>query len=98
MSLPLVYRREVQNEIDDAYQEYESQQPGLGNRFIAAIRQLLKRIEENPQLYGVHYKDVQADKSRRFPFGVYYRIEPARVLVLAVRHGHRNPRDWKSRV
>jgi hypothetical protein len=34
---------------------------------------------------------------RRFPFSVVYRVEPQRVLIVAVAHAHRRPGYWKSR-
>ena len=34
---------------------------------------------------------------RRFPFSVIYRIEPHRILIVAVAHGHRRPGYWRSR-
>jgi plasmid stabilization system protein ParE len=34
---------------------------------------------------------------RRYPFGVVYRIEPTRILIVAVAHGHRRPGYWRDR-
>jgi len=34
---------------------------------------------------------------RRFPFGIYYRIEQSHIVVLAVLHGSRHPRRWRER-
>ena len=35
---------------------------------------------------------------RRFPFSVVYRVEAARVVIVAVAHGRRRPGYWKSRL
>lgn len=40
---------------------------------------------------------IPADLLRRYPFGVVYRIEPARILIIAVAHGHRRPGYWRGR-
>jgi toxin ParE1/3/4 len=35
---------------------------------------------------------------RRYPFGVVYRIERTRILIVAVAHGHRRPAYWRDRM
>ncbi len=97
MSLPLAYRPEVREEIDAAYTWYEQRRAGLGEKFLTAVRDVLDRIQQNPEMYGVAYRDVRGVPLRRFPYVVYYRVEATRLLVLAVQHGRRDPRDWQSR-
>jgi len=97
MTIPLAYRLKARDDIDRAYAHYKQQKPGLGERFLNALRDVLDRIADNAELYGVVYQDVRAATLRRFPYVVYYRIEPARVLVLAVQHGRGHSRQWGSR-
>jgi len=33
----------------------------------------------------------------RFPFGIYFRVERSQLVILAVIHGSRHPRRWRSR-
>jgi plasmid stabilization system protein ParE len=35
---------------------------------------------------------------RRFPYSVYYVVEPSQIVVLAIFHGRRDPKQWRSRV
>jgi hypothetical protein len=35
---------------------------------------------------------------RRFPYVLIYRIEPKRVLIVAVAHQHQEPGYWTKRV
>lgn len=49
MNLPLVYRPEVQNEIDVAHAWYEERRAGLGKELLAELRVLLDRIQQNPE-------------------------------------------------
>jgi plasmid stabilization system protein ParE len=97
MSLPLEYRPEVRDDVDTAYARYEGLRAGLGDEFLKALRDQLDRIEANPALYGVLFQDVRAARLRRFPYVVYYRLEPSRIFVLAVQHGGGNPQTWQSR-
>jgi plasmid stabilization system protein ParE len=97
MSLPVVFRREAQDEMDEAYGWYERQRAGLGEEFLAAAQDVLDRIQENPESYALVYRDVRRGLTRRFPYAVYYQVQPERIIVLGVYHGRRNPRGWQER-
>ena len=60
MTAPLAYRLDVPDEIDRAYLWYEKKQPGLGNEFLAEVREYLERIRQNPESYGLLYHKVRA--------------------------------------
>ena|SRR6266478_8093821 len=98
MSLPLEYHASVTDDIDAAFAWYEEQREGLGDDFLARLRELLDSIQENPYLYGVIHGDVRSACLRRFPYVVYYRPEAERTVILAVLHGRRHPRRWQSRM
>ena len=55
------------------------------------------RISATPEIYATVYREVRKAQVRRFPYSVYYRLRPDRVVVLAVFHNKRNPNIWKSR-
>jgi plasmid stabilization system protein ParE len=97
MTLPLVLRKEAEADLKSARQWYENQREGLGDEFIDAIDAVLSRVEAMPELFAVALKGVRRVKARRFPYVVYYRIQPHRVEVLAVLHGKRNPKVWQDR-
>jgi len=98
MTLPVAYLSEAQDDIDAAHTAYEGRSAGLGDRFLDAIREVIGRIEANPALYGVIYKDVRAAPLHRFPHVVYYRVLSDKILVLAVQHGGRRSRFWRGRI
>lgn len=97
MSLPLVFQAGVRDEIDEAYGWYEAQRSGLGEDFLTAVREVLDRIERDPEIHAPAYRGVRHGRLTRFPYAVYYRLEPDRIVVIAVHHGRRNPEDWRSR-
>lgn len=97
MSLPLVFQAGVRDEIDVAYVWYERQRQGLGEEFLTAVQSVLDQVERNPELHAPMYENVRHTRVKRFPYAVYYRIEPNRIAVIAVHHSKRDPRDWQSR-
>jgi plasmid stabilization system protein ParE len=97
MSLPFVYRAEVRDEIDQAFARYDRQRQGLGEEFLTALQRQLELIGQNPEMYAEFYRRVRGAPMRRFPYVVYYRIQTDRIEVIAVQHGSRHPRRWRSR-
>lgn len=97
MSLPLVFQAGVRDEIDEAYAWYEEQRQGLGEGFLAAIRVVLDQIESAPEIDASIYRAVRRGRLKRFPYAVYYRVQPDRIAVIAVQHNKRNPKTWQSR-
>ena len=95
--LPVIFHSEVRAEIDQAYAWYEEKSTWLGDEFLTNVRSLLERIQERPEVHRVIYRNVRAALVRRFPYVVYYRVEQHQIVVLAIQHGRRNPRDWQAR-
>jgi plasmid stabilization system protein ParE len=51
-----------------------------------------------PHVHAEIYKGVRRSATRRFPYGVYYRLTGESVTVIAVMHSRRDPRRWQERV
>lgn len=98
MSLPVILRAQAESDIQNIYDEMELAQEGLGIRFVGRVRELLKRIESMPTLYGLIWEDVRAARIKKFRHLVYYVVFDDHVEVLAVMHGSRDATAWKARV
>jgi plasmid stabilization system protein ParE len=96
MSLPVVLLPEAQAEFDEAVDWYE-QRVRRGAEFIDWVQEVLDRIAALPQIHQVVYQDIRRAVVRRFPYSVMYRVEPGRVLVIAVFHSRRDPSIWQAR-
>lgn len=94
----LVAESEVEQDIEAAFDWYEDQQPGLGVEFLEELRHSYDRIATGPRHYSKLIAGFRRALLRRFPFGVYFVVEPDRVVVLAVLHLARDPRIWQQRV
>lgn len=75
MSLTIYVRPEAETDIEEAAIWYEKQRPGLGDEFLDELRSVFKSISENPAIYPVVHRSTRRALIRRFPFGVYFRIE-----------------------
>jgi plasmid stabilization system protein ParE len=98
MNFPLVFHRDVQGEVDEAYRWYEQQRTGLGDDFLAAVDAVLHRLQTMPQVHAPIYAEVRRTLLTRFPYAAFYRIHSDRVEVIAVQHTRRDPHSWQVRV
>jgi toxin ParE1/3/4 len=94
MSLPIVFRRGVGRDLAAAYQWYEQQIAGLGERFLVEVNASFDAIEQFPGMFAPLYADVRRLLVSRFPYAVFYRVEPHRIVILAVLHTARDPEIW----
>jgi plasmid stabilization system protein ParE len=97
MKRSLVVRRIAQREFDEAADWYDRQRTGLGTEFIDEIQRVFDSIMKNPLRFGVVQQDFREALANRFPYAVYYRVEPQRVVIMAVLHTSRDPAIWQER-
>jgi plasmid stabilization system protein ParE len=94
MALPAVYRRKLGRDLAAGFAYYEGKTEGLGGKFLAAVDSAFDAIERYPEMFARVHGEVRRAILSRFPYAVFYRVEPKRVVVLAVLHTARDPRLW----
>jgi len=94
----VVVRPAAAADIEDAYEWYESQQPGLGDEFLAALRTTRDRVLEHPEAYPVLHRNTRrALIPQRFPYALFYRLYDDTIVIVACMHAKRDPRRWQHR-
>jgi plasmid stabilization system protein ParE len=76
---------------------YETQREGLGLEFAERLNDAIDRISRFPesgQIVGPGRRRVLLSK---FPYGVYYRCEEARTLIVGIIHLNRHASAWRRR-
>ena len=94
MPLPLVYRRGVGRDLADAFTYYEEQVEGLGEKFLGAVDSTFDAVERYPEMFAKVHGEVRRAIMSEFPYAVFYRLEPRRVVVFRVLHTARDPKAW----
>lgn len=97
MTLEVRLRPEAERDLSEAARWYEDQRLDLGRQFLDEVRAAFSSIAESPLRYPVVHRKTRRVLIHRFPFGAYYRVEKETLVVIAVMHGSRDPRTWKSR-
>lgn len=96
--MPVVFTQAARTELIDAQDWYEAEAPGLGRRFRAEIDSAVQRMAENPRQFPIVFKTLRRARTKRFPYALFFLIEPDSLLVVACFHSSRDPRHWQKRV
>lgn len=97
MTPPLSLRATARAEVQEAFDWYERQRPGLGSRFLSAVRETLAAVEQFPLRYPKVRGQVRRARLRGFPYSILYLAEPEETVVIACFQGRRDPRRWHFR-
>ena len=94
----VIVRPAAAADIEEAYAWYESQRPGLGEEFLAALQETREHIVAHPEAFAIVHRDTRrALVQSRFPYVLFYRIYGDNIVVVACMHAKRDPRHWQSR-
>lgn len=97
MSRPIVFRRIALSEFDEAVAWYEGERAGLGLEFKSEIDATLALIARQPGLFRPVRGPIRRAVVRRFPYTLHFLDEPERIVVLAVFHASRDPKELGRR-
>jgi toxin ParE1/3/4 len=97
MTLPIVFRRIAQIELDEAVSWYENKQVGVGREMRIEIEKHLEQIAKQPQRFRRIRRDVRRAVLRRFPYSIYFLHETDSIIVLAIFHARKAPQILEDR-
>lgn len=89
----------AKEDIHEAERWYNKQSPGLGKKFTAEVRESVRFIRQNPTACNIRYDKVRTVVLKVFPFMIHYTINEASksVVISAVLHTSRDPKEWENR-
>lgn len=76
---------------------YTEAQPGLGERFAAAVEEATARAVGFPLSGSPSPAKTRRIIVKGFPFSIFYRSESDEIVIFAVAHHARRPFYWQSR-
>jgi plasmid stabilization system protein ParE len=76
----------------------EGSEDAAGN-FARAVRDGLDAIRQRPAAWPLWQgSEVRCKVLRRFPYSIFYLVEPDAVVIVAIAHHRRRPGYWKQRL
>lgn len=101
MKWTVVARPQAKNDVLEAADWYDRQQPGLGDEFIEEVVTVFDALVVNPLQYCRRHpiKNVRWRYPKRFPYRVIYEVieEERLVVIAAVTHAARHDSVWRQR-
>lgn len=98
MPLLVTFRRAAQQDVQEAFNWYEDERPGLGHEFLQEIDRALDRVLRQPDLSRVIHRNARKIRLERFPYWVIYVMAPKKIRIISVFHCSRNPSIWQRRL
>ncbi|MBI3321644.1 MAG: type II toxin-antitoxin system RelE/ParE family toxin [Candidatus Omnitrophica bacterium] len=98
MTRNLEYLQEALEEAEEATRWYAERSPTTAAAFTNELDVAAAAVEQAPQAWPPYDHGTRRFLLRRFPYFLVYRIEPTRVVIVAVAHAHRRPGYWKDRL
>ncbi|MFN2513222.1 MAG: type II toxin-antitoxin system RelE/ParE family toxin [Pyrinomonadaceae bacterium] len=89
---------EADAELAEARLWYALQREGLDVDLIHRIDETLNRISHNPSAYPIAYRQLRRAIVGQFPFVILYEATVEELVVFAVFHSRRNPKQLRSRL
>ncbi len=95
MSYTLIFNIDAENEFIAAYQWYEEQQKGLGDRFENETEKQFEKIKANPLIFHLSKGNFRESLIDHFPFTIVYVVNKKNktVYISSVFHTSRNPKE-----
>lgn len=96
MAYRVIVKEEAKQDMLLAYQYYESELPGLGDRFLSALSGRFSALTQHLDHYSfIDSRCILRDiKVNIFPFLIVFEIVGSEVIVYAVCSTHRQSRFW----
>jgi len=94
MSTSLIWRGEAIRDVQEAYNWYEAESKGTGERLLAELDEFVAFILEHPGGLPKWRSRYRKMTLKKFPYQVIYQYEKDTVVIHSVFHSSRNPSRW----
>jgi len=82
---------------EDAFEYYEAQEEGLGEKFRSAVWAAIAILQRFPEIGEEVRPEIREILLRRFLYKLIYSVTDDALYIIAVAHGHREPDYWLGR-
>jgi len=88
----------ARDDLDEAYNWYESREIGLGDRFLNYVQDELLLIRQHPEIFPICTAEFRKALISKFPFEIIYKSDGKKIIVHSVFNCAQHPQKWKSRI
>jgi plasmid stabilization system protein ParE len=87
----LILLRQADDDIQSAFNRYEEFQKGRGELFMHQLDAALTLLRQQPDIAPVYSDRYRRLLMRDFPYGVFYEVQPKRIVVGAIMDLRQDP-------
>ncbi len=100
MTYELVVRDRAVAEMQEAYEWYENQIAGLGDKFLSVLTKYKNCIQLHPFQHKITYRNYREIFLQQFPYLLVYFIDEQKktIVIVSVFHCSRNPKTKFKKV
>ena len=100
MNRRLIVRPEAEADITNGAVWYESQESGLGLELISEVQSAIARVLKYPESFTRVRRNptVRRVLTRRFPYRIFFIVQPDAIVVFAVLHAAQHDQNWTHRL
>jgi len=93
MRLSAHYYDVVKIDLIEAKDWYRNQKPGLEKNFAFEVKSCIQKIQKDPLIYEIKYRNVRTAFTAIFPYAVHFFIDELKqqIVIIAIIHQSRNP-------
>jgi plasmid stabilization system protein ParE len=88
----------VLEEAENATRWYAERNQTAALAFAAELDHAAAEIQRAPEMWPSFEHGTRRLLLKRFPYSIVYRIDPDRLVVVAIMHARRRPGYWRGRV
>jgi plasmid stabilization system protein ParE len=93
MAFTIALKPGAEDDIEHAYNWYQDQRLGLGEEFLEELVFYYRKLELQPTSFGKLNKVYRKAVMKQFPYVMVFEINKTEVIIYAVFHKSRNPKN-----
>ena len=97
MTRRLIFAPSIPGDLRAALDYYDQLSPKLANQFRLNVDKRLDDIAARPESFSIDVDPVRFARIDRFPYVIFFVVQPEFVSIIAVLHGASNPTKWRNR-
>ncbi|REL24795.1 type II toxin-antitoxin system RelE/ParE family toxin [Rhodohalobacter sp. SW132] len=95
MTFSILLDRRAIDDIQEAIDYYEENEPGLGSKFEDDLNNRLVTLSENP-FFQIRYDNVRCLPLKIYPYMIHYSVNEKQktIIVRSVLNTFKDPKNW----
>jgi plasmid stabilization system protein ParE len=97
------YKSVIENlakeDLREAVKWYDSQQIGLGKKFLANVKKTINQLKSYPNIAQIRYHEVHTAIVEVYPYLIHYYVDPEvnTIIIIGILHTSRDTSIWDKR-